>query len=327
MGRHIPAHRRSCQNNRRKQYLAAALVVAIVVLCGVAYWWIPDTKRSALSHATSSEMSTSDTSSNPDLARTAAPKINTQDAAKQSEQRKLDALQEQLKTQIAGYQGTWQVYVADMSSGASISVNNHQQPAASLIKLYIMLAVFQQIHDGHLTDTTQIDNLLTQMITVSSNLAANELISTLGEGNNSQGFALVNQIAQRYGFSQTSQSDLLYDSGTHDATKKVTSAQDCGKFMTSVYNNDLVSEDSSQRMLTLLLAQTRRSKIPAGLPTGTHVANKTGEIPGTENDAALVYTTSGAYTITVLTQEIDSSSQAQAEIRELSKLTWETMIG
>lgn len=327
---HVPAHgrrRRDTRKHRRATVLLTIVLAAVIVAgCLAAGWsWMPTVGRYG-SGLPSTAVTEGEGIAHGTLERSQPPAVERQNVAMMTEQRKLNALRTQLEQKIQGYQGSWQIYVADMSSGASISINNSQQHAASLIKLYIMLAVFQEMQDGKLSDTAGTDELLTQMITVSSNQAANELISLLGNGDDEQGFALVNEIAAKYGFTQTSQTDLLYDSGTHDANRKITSSQDCGRFLTAVYDNSLVSADASQRMLTLLLAQTRRSKIPAGLPDGTHVANKTGEIPGSENDAAIVYTTSGAYVITVLTQDIPDSSAAQANIRELSATTWQSMI-
>ena len=42
-------------------------------------------------------------------------------------------------------------------------------------------------------------------------------------------------------------------------------------------------------MLNLLLAQERRYKIPAGLPSGVKSGNKTGETDSYQHDAAIVY--------------------------------------
>ncbi len=46
-------------------------------------------------------------------------------------------------------------------------------------------------------------------------------------------------------------------------------------------------------MVEVLSRQAWREKIPAGLPPGLRVANKTGSVTGTSNDAALVFTSSG----------------------------------
>ena len=39
----------------------------------------------------------------------------------------------------------------------------------------------------------------------------------------------------------------------------------------------------------LLAAQTRRNKIPAQMPSGVSIANKTGELSDVENDAGIIY--------------------------------------
>ena len=268
------------------------------------------------------------------LSRDAVPAANTVIMA----QRRLDALRQELEQRIGGYQGTWQVYLEDLSTGASIAINNHRGYSASVIKLYIMLAVYQNIADGSLTETETIDELLTQMITVSSNEAANALVDALGGGDAQTGFAIVNDIAQQHGFTDTAIHQYL---GVIDGDpeQKQTSAVDSGRFMAAVYRGELVSPEYSRRMLDRLLGQTRRAKIPGGVPDGVIVANKTGEITGVENDAAIVFATSdtsaaidgsateGDYVLTVMTSDVADSAAAQASIRDLSAAVWAVMEG
>ncbi|MGO5318085.1 serine hydrolase [Bifidobacterium boum] len=128
---------------------------------------------------------------------------NPQELAKRDRQQTLDSLSNQLQQKISGYDGHWQVYVEDLPTGAAISINNHQQYSASVIKLMVMLAVFQRIHDGTFPDTAEVDHLLTQMITVSSNEATNTLVDELGGGNTQAGYDTVNTIAKQYGFAQS----------------------------------------------------------------------------------------------------------------------------
>lgn len=253
-------------------------------------------------------------------------------------QRRLDALRGELERRISGYQGTWQMYLEDLSSGASIAVNDHRGYSASVIKLYVMLAVYQRISDGALAETDAIDELLRQMITVSSNEATNALIDTLGGGDADDGFSVVNDTAQRYGFTETYIHQYLGDLDG-DPNQKQTSAVDSGRFMAAAYRGELVSPEYSRRMLDLLLGQTRRAKIPGGVPDGVMVANKTGEIPGVENDAAIVFATAdtsaaidgsateGDYVLTVMTSDVADSAAAQASIRDLSAAVWAAMEG
>ena len=55
-------------------------------------------------------------------------------------------------------------------------------------------------------------------------------------------------------------------------------------------------------MLNLLLAQERRYKIPAGLPSGVKSGNKTGETDSYQHDAAIVYGKKTDYVIVVFSQ-------------------------
>lgn len=55
-------------------------------------------------------------------------------------------------------------------------------------------------------------------------------------------------------------------------------------------------------MLNLLLAQERRYKIPAGLPSGVKSGNKTGEADSYQHDAAIVYGKKTDYVIVVFAQ-------------------------
>ena len=74
-----------------------------------------------------------------------------------------------------------------------------------------------------------------------------------------------------------------------DGQSNITSAKDCGILLEHIYNGTCVSSKYSKEMRKLLLAQTRRWKIPSGIPSGIKVANKTGEISSVEHDMAIVY--------------------------------------
>lgn len=322
MGKHI----RALPAKHRTARIVVAALATILVVAGLVWaastrlvvgGATPDASASASSEAEKQQPTGS-------ASATATPSENPTDAAKQSKQTQLDTLKGTLEQQLGGYSGTWSLYVEDMTTGASISINDHRQPSASVIKLYVMLAVYDQIAQGKLTETADIDTLLTQMITVSSNQATNTLVKTLGGGDAQAGFTIVNDTAKANGFTETAMNDLLYDSGTHDSSLKQTSVNDAGAFMAKVYRGQLVSTDVSSKMLDLLLGQTRRTKIPAGVPDGTKVANKTGEIPGTENDAAIVYGSKGDYVLTVMSEDVDNST-AQANIRAISGTVWDAM--
>ena len=58
------------------------------------------------------------------------------------------------------------------------------------------------------------------------------------------------------------------------------------------------------------------------LPTDVVVANKTGDLTDTENDAAIVYSQSGDYIICVFVDEVNDLSRSNELIKDISSLTY-----
>jgi len=101
--------------------------------------------------------------------------------------------------------------------------------------------------------------------------------------------------------------------------KNVTSAKDCGRVLERIYRKTAVNKKSSGKMLKLLKAQKRRTKIPAGVPAKVTVANKTGETYFAENDAAIVFSDGADYVIVVMSK---NGQGAVSEIRKISKIAY-----
>lgn len=212
--------------------------------------------------------------------------------------------------------GSWSAYIYVPSTGEIISVNENAQQSASLIKLFIMGAVYEN-YDELSTANGELDSLLYQMITVSDNSAANTLISLLGGGDSNIGMQVVNNYCSSYGFSSTSMSRLMLQPNTYG--DNYTSTGDCGRFLLKVYNGEL---SHSIEMLNLLKQQTRTSKIPAGVPYGVVTANKTGELDYVQNDVAIVYGDT-PYIICVMSENLSSSEAAIQSIVDISSGVYE----
>jgi beta-lactamase class A len=73
-----------------------------------------------------------------------------------------------------------------------------------------------------------------------------------------------------------------------------------------------------------LAAQEHRDQIPAGLPTGTYVANKTGWVDGITHDVALVRPDARPpYVLVVCTTMDVPEETASTLIADLSRLVWD----
>ena len=216
---------------------------------------------------------------------------------------------------------SWQVYVQRLSDGAEASVGTGQMVAASLIKLYIMGAVYDS-YDTLTSANGQetVDSLLKSMITVSDNDAANSLTKMLGQGDGAAGRDVVNHYCIQNGYGETSMGRMLLETGTD--RENYTSARDCGKFLENVYRGNL---PHAQEMLSLLKQQERTGKIPAGIPEGVETANKTGELDSVENDAAIVFAGEKPYVLCILSGNLGSTSDARQKITRLSSEIYESV--
>ncbi len=213
----------------------------------------------------------------------------------------------ELKTEIEDYiktqNGSWGVFIQDLSNNEYLLINEARYSAASLVKVYTMAATYSEIEKGNIEKNSDIDYRLRIMITESSNDACNYLTIKNGDGNEGLGFDRENEIAKELGCENTERGSYLVDASGRRGTYRhnnYTSPRDCGRILKAIYKKELVSESASEEMLSLLLDQTRRWKIPAGLPEGTVVANKTGETNTANSDIAIVFSPGGDYIICVL---------------------------
>lgn len=212
-------------------------------------------------------------------------------------------LREQITTYLASRSGDWGVFVKSMKTNEYLSVNEKQYSGASLIKLFTMAAVYSEIEKGNLTLNDDIKSQLNLMICESSNTACNYLTKKLGGGNTITGFNTENNNTKQLGCENTTHGSELVDESGRKVTFvgfNRTSPKDCCTILENIYKGTLVSETASAGMLDLLLHQTRTWKIPASLPEGTVVANKTGETDTAEGDAAIVYSPACDYVICVI---------------------------
>ena len=147
---------------------------------------------------------------------------------------KLTSVLAQIQASLPASNGDWAVYVCDLKTGSEGSINDHRMQAASLIKLYIMGAVYEN-YDALIAQYGQdtIDANLYSMITVSDNDAANALTSYLGSGDSSAGMQTVNNYCLAHGYTTSSMGRLLLHS--NEFGDNYTSVENCGKLLKMVY--------------------------------------------------------------------------------------------
>lgn len=223
----------------------------------------------------------------------------------------------------------WAIAAMDLKTQAYSTVNAEQSmQSASVIKAFIMAAVYDKLvypNEGTTVSSdyeSTLKPLLTSMITVSDNDSANELVRKLGGGDFQAGAAIVNEFCQERNYTSTHLGrEFLATDPTDD---NYTNASDCCRLLSEIYNSSLVNADASAEMLSLLQAQTKTEKIPAGVPSGVATANKTGELADSdklgvvENDIAIVFDENHPYVLCVLSNNIRNNTSAQDTIKKIS---------
>ena len=215
--------------------------------------------------------------------------------------------------------GKWAVYYKNLKDNRTVSIQNKKMVSASLIKLFIMATVYEEIEQGNLKDTENIEQLMEKMITVSHNDSSNELVRIAGGGDFQKGMKTVNDYARKIGCPDTEQQrNMLDDRPVPIPEQNYTSVKDCGTLLEKIYCKQCVSAAADKKMLDYLCRQERTWKIPAGLPEGVKSANKTGEMSTTENDVAIVFTPQADYILCVISNDVKDTQSARESIRDIS---------
>lgn len=214
-------------------------------------------------------------------------------------------------------------------------------PSASVIKIYIMIEAYRQardkildLQDIHILQEEEktsgsgkllyypagspitLEELVELMIVESDNTAANILISRLGMDN-------INALIEELGCQDTRLKwKLMTDEILVERDDNPVSCRDLILTLKKIYCGQCVSPELDQEMIGVMTRQTYRSRIPAGLPPGTRVANKTGTLSWVINDAAIVFAPEGDYILCVLQSQPYSKSSGESAIIEISALVY-----
>ena len=153
------------------------------------------------------------------------------------------------------------------------------------------------------------------MITVSSNLAANNLIEKLGPKN-------IQSTVNKTGGSGMLVLRGVEDQKAFDAGKNnVTDARGLLGLFERIGRGDAVSRTASEEMVAMLARQTFNEGIPAGLPAGTKVAHKTGSITRIHHDAGIVFA-KRPYVLVVLVRGIDDQKVSAKLMADISRTVY-----
>ncbi|MDO4414597.1 MAG: serine hydrolase [Erysipelotrichaceae bacterium] len=216
-------------------------------------------------------------------------------------------------------EGTWSIYLKNLDTSRSFVINDTQMSSASLIKLFTAGRYLEMVENGELYETADTAYCLSAMISWSDNDAWEAIETYIGYGDYNGGLMSVTDFAKRHGYTLSGR-EIGTESIFDPDADNLTSAAEIGRVLEEIYNGTYVSANASQRLYDLLYNQGITYKIPAGLPEGFESASKSGELPGIENDAAIIKGPDTAYILVVMSNGIYDSEAAAERIAEISNL-------
>lgn len=268
----------------------------------------------------------------------------------------VDSLRERIVERVAATTGAFVgVSYIDLQTGERLSLNDDSSfHAASTMKIPVMIEVLRRSQQGafaidqpiliindfaSLADGSRfkldsaddsdsslyrrtggrvpVNELMRLMITRSSNLATDVLMELVGAAHVTAGARSLG--ATRLQVLRGVQDLKAFDAGMNNTT----TAHDLATLLVQIENGGALSPASSAMMRDILLAQEFNDRIPAGLPRGTRVAHKTGDITAVSHDAAIVYPPGRKpYVLVVLTRGVKEPKVSDALIADISRLVW-----
>ncbi len=254
----------------------------------------------------------------------------------------LAALQLQLTTLAGHAPGRVGIAIEDLATGMTSGINQSASlPAASTIKIPVMVEVFKQMEAGELDLNTvvrlessdrdwgwgdmadaapgtarTVKQLLWLMITQSDNTATNMLIRVVGR-------AHINATMADLGLRNTRLGDYIRSETDTIRYALRTSPRDMLQLLDAIARDRLVDTWSSREMLAILEGQKHNGLLPEPLPEGIKIAHKTGSLHDTLNDVGIVYHEDEPYIIAVMTTQLPDLDLGRAFIRRVSRVAYD----
>jgi beta-lactamase class A len=231
---------------------------------------------------------------------------------------------------IKGLSGTYGVYVYGLKTGEEFGINQDEIfPAASLIKLPVFVAVYQEVEKGNLSlgtkykiqnadkvagagsiyyapagTTYTYQKMLELMGQQSDNTAFNIFVKMLGKEK-------IQAVIDSLGMEKTS------------FEKNETTPAEIGMFFRKMYGGGEGCEGCEGcggRILELLTGTIWEDRIPAGVPEGIRVSHKVGTEIGVLADAGIVFAPK-PYILVIMSKNVLEKEAKQA-LPEISRVIW-----
>lgn len=329
----VPPNRRERKPKKKgKRFLIAVILLAL--LAGGGYFWQNQQKEAAPKTIASSEKTKPSTKKKTATTSSSEKTETSKEPPKgQLDKTKIGQISDETIGKLANETS---VYVVDPRDRSNHYAKNGGLPirAASVIKLYLMEAFYNEVAEGTilleqpyvLKDVDKVggtgvlqdyaegtkltyEKLVRHMMIDSDNTAGNIILNILG------GPEHATELIKGRGYKQTRLERKFVDADALAAGQdNYTSAADVGELLAAIYQKKAVSPQYDQQMLDILKANKDHSKLPKNIDGDPIIYNKTGEYAeyGVQNDACIIEQGEQALIAVVLSQDGEETAQVHA---------------
>lgn len=271
----------------------------------------------------------------------------------------MDQLEKQVRTLFSAQKGVFALAFKDLQTGECLGILEKETfHAASTMKTPVMIALYEQAAKGkfRLTDSLLVTNsfksivdgssysldaaddsqqelyhaigsrktindLIYEMIILSSNLATNLLMELVGG-------TAVTQIMRELGAPDIQVRRGVEDQKAFDlGLNNTTTAYDLMVLFERLAKGEIIDPQKSEEMIRILMDQQWNEIIPAKLPPSIKIAHKTGSIRGVQHDSGIVYLPDGRkYVVVLLSKKLEDEKAAIEAMAAVSGLVYQYMM-
>ena len=260
-------------------------------------------------------------------------------------------LQKQLETLTTGFKGDVGIYVKDLHTGKTVSINADSIfPTASMVKVPILIGIMDKLNKGELkyhqeltykdslfyagsdllaslkhNEKVELSKVIMLMLTTSDNTASLWLQSLAGTGTR------INQILDSIGYTATRVNSRTpgREAGRDKFGWGQTSPKEMATMFEALANRTLMDASSSEKMLRLLGRNYWDEEALSQIPPDVFVASKNGAVNASRSEVVYVSGKNARYVFCICTKNNkdtswDSNNEGWELARKVSKLLWET---
>lgn len=263
---------------------------------------------------------------------------------------KTNSLEGQLRSLIKGFNGDIGIYVKDLKTGVSVSINGDTVfPTASIVKVPILIGIMDKINNGEMkfhqqmlytdslyysegddvlsafkdSSTIELGKVITLMLSFSDNCASLWLQGLSGGGER------INKILDSLGYRDTRVNSRtpgrrpiweVYGWGQ-------TTPREAVSLMERIVKGEMINKEASEKMLRLLGRQYWDEEALSQIPPDVFVASKSGAVDESRNELLFVNSKENPYIFSIFTKNNkdtswERSNEAWMLTRKVSALLW-----